>query len=178
MTDSEYIHLSVGQPFPATPPPMGCHLSMGTGLNLVVRVERPSGAEIRAFRNMRAYGFYTGDDLPQGLLVWYFSPVFFFETPFNPRLEETVRRREMRGFLSGRINACHRILLDQRGTVRALGMVGLDVGLVETLKGIWGDPLTDWSSYEDRYSRLTRTKSGSEIWRQARQWPVLRHVHL
>ena len=168
--------LQVGSRFPGVVPPMGISLSIGTTLNIVARIEHPSKKEIRAFRHTKEYGLYQGADLPHGLLIWRFSDSFGCETPFNPRLEETVRHGDVQRFLRGEVNACQRILIDETGTVRAVCLLGLDGDLVTSLRQLWSDPDVDWSDYELRYEKLMNWKSSDDVWRSARKWKVQAHM--
>jgi len=142
----------------------------------MVRMENPSRKEVEEFRRMKAYGLYAGNGFPHGVLVWRFSDSLSFETPFNPRREETIRSEGVRKFLCGESNICRRLLLDEKGIVRALGILGMDWELVGLLRGIWGNPQLDWSDYEERYSRLIAGTSSQELWAKARKWPVTKHL--
>ena len=171
-----YTLFSVGERYPGTTPPMGCQICLTDTLEVVVRMEKPSGKEVEQFRRMNAYGFYAGSDFPHGILIWHFSDSLSFETPFNPRREEIVRSDEVRAFLGGKINACRRVLLDENGTVRAIGLLGLDWELVGLLQEKWGDLNLDWSDYEERYGRLIAGASSQELWTKARKWPMTTHI--
>ena len=167
-----YSMMGVGQLYPGALPGMGCQLSIGTTLNIAVRMENPSDKEVTAFRSIQGYGFYQGKDLPHGLLLWHFGNERDVETPFNPRLEETVRPQDMQRFLNGKKNACQRVLLDENGIVKAIALLGLDWKLVELLRKTWSDPNLDWAEYDSRYASLATRRSTSDLWRRARKWAV------
>lgn len=171
-----YSVFSVGERYPGELPPMGNHLLMGNCLQMIVRMQRPSPKEVEGFRKIQAYGFYVGSDLPQGVLIWDFGQSLSSETPFNPRREEIIRPDEVRAFLCGEVNLCQRVLLDENGTVLAIGMLGMDWQLIGLLKSMWGDPNRDWSDYEDRYMQLSATTSTKKMWSKAQKWKVKSHL--
>lgn len=172
---SGYTMISVGAPYPgAVPSAEGAHLAIGETLNIIVKLDGPTAKEIKAFRSIKAYGFYKEDDLPHGLLLWDFGNAFAApsETPFNPRLEESSRPDQMKGFLEGRTNACQRILIDEDGIVRAISLLGMDGELIDILRETWANPDLDWSEYDGRYFDLIARKSTAELWKRARKWTV------
>lgn len=175
-TPKGFTIFSVGERYPGTLPRMGCQVGMSDALEVVLRMESPSDKEVKAFRRMEAYGFYANARFPHGVLIWHFSDALSYETPLDPRQQETLCPDEVRAFLEGKSNVCRRVLLDQHGTVRAIGMLGLDWALVELLCEKWGDPSLDWSDYWDRYQRLIAGTSPQELWRGARKWKVKTHI--
>lgn len=176
LNQNGYTCLSVGERYPGMIPPMGAHLALTDTLNVVIRMNQPSAREVKEFRRMKAYGFYADDAFPHGILIWHFSDSLSFETPFNPRREETLRLNEVRAFLEGNANICQRVLLDEHGTVQAIGVLGMHWELVELLCKTWGDPDLDWSDYETRYEKLIEKASTPKLWANARKWTVTTHL--
>lgn len=167
--------ISVGELYPGPLPSMGSQIGLMDVLSVMIRLHGLSKEEVKAFRRLDAYGFYAAPDFPHGLLLWKFAGSLLFETPFNPRLEETMRPDEVRAFLRGKANICRRTLLDEHGTVKAFGFLGMDWELVDILKKTWGDPTLDWSDYDERYKRLASRASIKELWDKARTWRVKNH---
>jgi len=165
--------VEVGKPYPGDIPYFyGSTIRITSTFEMLTRMNNITEKEIQAFQNMTGYGLYQSKDLPHGLLIWRFNDDLFCETPFNPRKEEYARPKEVHSFLQGDFNACQCVLIDERGIVRALGVMWMDLGFVETLRNLWSDPNLDWSDYDDQYIELTNKKTQAQLWRKAQKCAI------
>lgn len=147
--------ISVGEKAPGWQGPFegGLLAVIRTGLQLVVSLTQLSDREVEGFRTLTGYGVYKGR---YPLPIWGF-PGLSVDTPFDPCKESLMRPNMVRDFLLNPKQEMLRILIDERGIVRALCQSVLDREYVRDLADLWSDPKTDWQGYDRWYEQTMRT---------------------